>query len=749
MNADEPRASLRVPAAVPELFESKLHPPNARPTLVARDTLVDRLVETRHVPIASIVAPPGYGKTTLLAQWTRRDPARVVWLSLDRHDNELGQLLSYTAAALDRVVPVDPDLLKPPTRRYSVAAAASRVAGALSGAKEPLILVFDHVEQLENHECRDTVAELALHLPEGVRLALATRSEPPLPVPRLRATGDMVEIGADDLAMDRSDARALLEAEGVDLREGEMEEVIDRAEGWPVGLYLAALALKSGGASERAGVPFSGDDRLMAEYLRAEILDRLTTEEVSFLTRTAVLDRMTGRLCDAVLDDSGSARVLDSLARSNLLLIALDRTGEWFRYHHLFHDLLRAELQRREPELVPALHRRAADWYEEHGAPQLAIDHAQAANDVDHVNRLVLVNAGAAYAGGRIHTVERWLSWFDDRGLVDRYPAIAVTGAVIFSASGRISETERWEAAAERVADAAASGTPADQASLDEILPDGNTLASWFASLRLSLCRDGLDGMRRDVEIASAGLGARSGYRAAILVYEALIYLFDGDTDRADAILAHALDVAADTGRPPAALVASATRGFIAANRNDWSGAITFSEGALEDHRHLRSPRQPRERARLCTGRAHRAPRTRHCCRAGVHDPSRAPPSHPHRLPPARFTPSAARAGPQLRGPRRRGRCPGDPPPSPGDPSPATQPRAPARAGGRARSEDRDHPRGTDRSVVAHHGRAPAPPAAADAPHVSADRRAAPRLPPYRENPGDVDVPKARRLLAR
>ena len=209
--------------------------------------------------------------------------------------------------------------------------------------------------------------------------------------------------------------------------------MIERAEGWPVGLYLAALALKAGGATERAGVPFSGDDRLMAEYLRSEILGRLAAEDVTFLTRTAVLDRMSGRLCDALLDVTGSADVLDSLARSNLLLVALDRTGEWFRYHHLFHDLLRTELQRREPDLVAALHTRAADWYEENGLPELAIDHAQAAGDADRVNGLFLANAPVAYSQGRVHSVERWMAWFDDRGLVENYQAAAVMGAVIFN----------------------------------------------------------------------------------------------------------------------------------------------------------------------------------------------------------------------------------------------------------------------------------------------------------------------------
>ena len=310
--------------------------------------------------------------------------------------------------------------------------------------KEPVVLVLDHVESLHNDECLDTIAELALHLPAGSRLALATRAEPPLPMARLRAGGDVVEVGVDELAMTGPEGRALLDAAGVQLTDAEMDQLLERTEGWPVGLYLAALALKAGGSREHAGVPFSGDDRLMAEYLRTELLARLSDAEVTFLTRTAVLDRMSGRLCDAVLDRTGSDAVLESLAHSNLLLVALDRHGEWYRYHHFFRDLLRAELQRREPELVRVLHVRAAEWCEANHMPELAIDHAQTGFDVDRVNRLMLLNAQKAFAAGRRETARRWLAWFEDEDLVEHYPAVAVLGALFFINIGEAAAAERW-----------------------------------------------------------------------------------------------------------------------------------------------------------------------------------------------------------------------------------------------------------------------------------------------------------------
>jgi LuxR family transcriptional regulator, maltose regulon positive regulatory protein len=557
------------------LFESKLNPPPPRPAVVSRTALVDRLVSANDVPITSVVAPPGYGKTTLLSQWAHRDNARVAWLSIDRHDNDLSQFVSYAAAALDRVESIDPALLGPAPRRHSVAGAASGFAAAMAGMKEPVTLVLDHVEALENAECLDTVAELALHLPPGARLALATRVDPPLPVPRLRARGDIVEIGVDDLTMNDAEARELLENAGVELSDSDLEAVIARTEGWPVGLYLAALALRAGGSRQGAGIPFSGDDRIVAEYLRAEVLAQISPDEVRFLTRTSVLDRMSGPLCDAVLESSGSGEILESLAHSNLLLVALDRRGQWYRYHHLFRDLLRAELTRREPECITALHVRASGWCENSGLPEMAIEHAEAGGDADRTNRLLLMHAPALYAAGRAESVNRWMTWFNDRNLVEQYPALAALGAIAFSTSTRMGDAERWADAAERSL-AAPPGSDAERArrgSHERVLPDGSTLGAWLAIMRLALCPDGIDGIARDAEIAAIGLSAQSPYRASAQSFEALGLLAAGEVERADALFAHAYSLALVTSRLPSAVLVAAMRGLIAIGANDWAAA--------------------------------------------------------------------------------------------------------------------------------------------------------------------------------
>ena len=345
-----------------DLMESKLRSPSARPGIVARTALVERLLASPAAPVICVVAPPGYGKTTLLAQWGGRVGPRVGWVSVDRRDNDPVVLLTYIATALARVDPIDPGVFQALTSTgVSVAGTVlPRFVSAVGAMADPVALIIDHVELLENPECLDAVAELALALPAGSRLALAARRPPGLPVALLRAQGQVVEIGVEELAMDAREARALLEAADVALSDAEMTELIGRTEGWPVGLYLAALARKAGGRRRDAGARFSGEDRFVADYLHSELLAQLPAERVAFLTRTAVLERMCGPLCDAVLATTGSGQVLASLEESNLLVVPLDRHRRWYRYHHLFGELLLAELERREPELVPQLHVRAA-----------------------------------------------------------------------------------------------------------------------------------------------------------------------------------------------------------------------------------------------------------------------------------------------------------------------------------------------------------------------------------------------------
>jgi LuxR family transcriptional regulator, maltose regulon positive regulatory protein len=549
-----------------ELVESKLHPPLVRPGIVPRTGLVERLLAAPSVPVVCVAAPAGYGKTTLLAQWAQDTAHRVGWVSLDQRDNDPAVLLTYLAVALDRIEPIDPTVMRGLAGPgASLVGAVPRLAAAVAGITQPVGLVLDHVEQLGDRQCQDMVAELAAQLPKGSQLLLASRARPSLPLALLRARGRVVEIGADELAMGHTETRALLEGAGVQVDDAEVDALIGRTEGWPVGLYLAALSLKAGGPQATAGPPFTGNDRFMADYLRSELLGQLPAERVAFLTRTAVLDRMCGPLCDALLDTTGSSDILASLEESNLLLIPLDGRGQWYRYHHLFHELLGVELNRREPVLVPELHARAAAWCEANGLPESAIDHAQAAGDADRVARLVSDLAMPAYGAGRVDTARRWFDWFEDHELPGRYPLVAVLGAWLQALVGQPVAAERWAQAAER---GPAAGT----------LPDGSTVESYLALLRALLCRDGLERMHADARVALDKLSPGSQWRATAQLLEGICYLLAGEVDRADPPLARAVEVATGTGALPVAAIALAERSLVAMHRQDWRQAAALAE---------------------------------------------------------------------------------------------------------------------------------------------------------------------------
>ena len=477
-------------------------------------------------------------------------------------------LLSALAVALDRIEPVDQTIFGVLASSGADITVVPRFVSAIASMQLPVTIVLDHAEAVTNKKCLNTIAEFALRLPAGWQLALASRSAVPLPAARLRAHGGIVEIGAEDLAMSPQEAFLLLEGAGARLEAADIHELLQRTEGWPAGLYIAALAIKSGTRHTDVGFTFTGDDVFMGDYLRSELLDRVSAAEASFLTQASVLDRMCGSLCDAVLDRKGSERVLEELERRNLLVVPLDRHREWYRYHHLLRDLLQSELRRRDPDLVQDLHFRAAAWYEANAMPEAAIEHAQAAGDYDRVARLLLELAQPVWAGGRVQTVLHWMESLRDVTAAEHYGAIAVHGSLIFALLGQPSEAERWAAAAER---ASAAG----------ILPDGSTLEGTLAYLRAILCRDGIGQMRHDARAAWDGLSPASPYRATMLYTEGISYLLEDDPARADPILTRAFGVATGAGATPLAALILAEQCILAAERDNWPEAAALAQRAV------------------------------------------------------------------------------------------------------------------------------------------------------------------------
>jgi LuxR family transcriptional regulator, maltose regulon positive regulatory protein len=553
-----------------DLVMSKLRHPALRPGTVPRSSLIERLASADPRPIVSVVAPAGYGKTTLLSQWAERDGQAFAWVSVDEADNDPKILLRYVAEALDAVQPVDRrvfDALSSPASSVP-GSVVPRLGSAFAAMTTPAVLVLDDVHLLHNAECRAALSVLADHVPDGSRLALAGRTRPPLRIARLRAEGRILEIGSRDLSLSCGEAASLLRNADLALGADEEAELHRRTEGWAAGLYLAALYLREGGSLPGAAVSFSGRDRLVSEYVESEFLERISRQRRKFLTRTAVLERLSGPLCEAVLGQPGSQTTLADLARSNLLLVPLDRQGEWYRYHHLFRDMLLAELERGEPDLAPVLRRRAAAWFSHHDQPEAALEYSIAAGDADTAARLIGNLWLPTYWQGRITTLQRWLRWLEDRDEIEGHPMLAVQASLLSVATGRPADAERWADAVDRWQDAGAIG-PGDQVTL-----------AWAAALRAILCRRGAEQMRADADEAVQRFAAEGIVTPSPGFYQGVAHVLCGDLAGGDASFEDAVGVGEQADAHEIRAGALAERSLLAMGRNEWDRAGALAQQA-------------------------------------------------------------------------------------------------------------------------------------------------------------------------
>jgi LuxR family transcriptional regulator, maltose regulon positive regulatory protein len=551
-----------------DLMEAKLSAPPIRAGTVAKTDVIARLRSSR-LPFATVIAPAGYGKTTLLAGWAEEDPRPFAWVSLDGLDDDGVPFLRHIAAALHRVQPVAPEVFAalsgPGASIWSTG--VPRVGSALAALKRPMVLVLDDLHAVGNPSCLDVLATLCEYVPSGSQIAVASREEPALPVARWRARGWLHEIGAGDLRLDEQEADGLLRGAGVELDSAEITDLTEQTEGWPAGLYLAALSLQAGAPSPARAETFTGDDRLVAEYFRFELLSRLPKTEARFLTHTSVLDQMCGGLCDAVLQTTRSAHTLQSLERSNRFVVPLDRRGEWYRYHHLFGQLLRNELERSDPEAVAVLNRRAMAWCIANNLAEAAVGYGHAAGETAIVAGLVDQLALPVYYDGRMATLDEWLGWFDDDDLV-RYPALAVYGAWVRTLTGRPAEAQRWLALAE----GATSTIP---------LSDGSaTIVPWVANLRAFMMPDGVERALADAHLALEQFAPESGWRASALLIRGVAHGLLGATDLARADLTAAVDTGLASGAVEDAFTAHAELAFLAMQQARWGEAVRHGRQA-------------------------------------------------------------------------------------------------------------------------------------------------------------------------
>jgi LuxR family maltose regulon positive regulatory protein len=400
------------------VIEAKLSIPRPRADLVPRPRLLRQLDRALEEPLTLLTAPAGYGKSTLLAAWASAAARPVAWVSLDARDADPVRFWGCVASALGRLVPgVGTSalaLLRSPAStpteltENGVAALLDDLAGVSAGT----VLALDDLHAVGSREVYNALASFVEHMPPTVRLIVASRSDPPLPLARLRARGLLAEVRTDDLRFTDAEAATFIEgALGAGFPDDTLRALVSRTEGWGAGLRLAALALAGRSDPSAFVAGFTGGDRYVLDYLLAEVLDRQTAEVRDFLLETSVLDRLGGELCDAVTRRKGGSAMLDRLEREGLFVTALDRERCWYRYHHLFGDALRSQLRRERPERVADLHRRASVWSEEHGFADEAITHALAAHDAARAADLVERAADAIlWRTGEVATLAGWLA---------------------------------------------------------------------------------------------------------------------------------------------------------------------------------------------------------------------------------------------------------------------------------------------------------------------------------------------------
>jgi LuxR family maltose regulon positive regulatory protein len=498
-----------------------------------------------------VVAPGGYGKTTLLAQWAARDDRPFAWISLDRRDNDPLVLLRHVAAAMNEITAVDAHVLdalaSPGPSIWDTV--VPRIAATIAAA-ERYVLVFDDAHLVSESDSTEVLTALAEHIPDGSALVVSGRVEPRLAAD-LRLGGRLLELGADDLGLTRREGELLLRGAGLDLPGAASTELIRKTEGWAGALFLAALSLKKrrDGVPAELEAPFTGDDRYLADYVHSEYLAGLTPERLAFLRQTSRLDKLSGALCDATLDRKESAAELEAIRTSNLFLVPLDTHGEWYRYHHLFRELLLHELFQTDADVVPVLARRAAEWFEHQGDLESALQQVLEIGDTDHAARILVKLAFPTYCSGRSSTVGEWLARFDL--LLDRYPEVAVQGAYIHALQGSADEAERWLAIGERASGADPS------------------LAPEIAVARAAMCRDGVGTMLSDAELALSGLPENSQWWPLALSVCGVAHVLIGDNRGADALFVEAVAAAREIGFDETAVVAMSERMLLSEEANN------------------------------------------------------------------------------------------------------------------------------------------------------------------------------------
>ena len=546
---------------------AKLAPPVARARVVERRGVLDRLAgSTEQLVVVS--APAGTGKTTTLQQWVDADARPAAWVQVDEADADPVVFLAYLSRALSAVAPVDDAverslrLAAPPVQERVLPLLAEALAAA-----GPFILVLDDTHLLGSSRAWEVASFLLRNLPPGAQLAVGTRTDPPLHLARRRASGELLEIGVRELAFDRDEAVELLRLHGLALDDGDVDRLLRATEGWATGLRLACLA--AGGRSPQEWLAqVRGDRREVASYFTEEVLERQPEEVQSFLLETSVLTELTPDLCALVTGRDDAGELLARAAREELFVVPLGEQMSHYRYHHLFAEMLEAELARRRPGRPAESHRLVARWYAERDLPDPAVYHLLAAGDIAAAGDLVAASWPAAWTRGQAETVRRWLESFTDRQILQHKP-LTLTAGWIYTALDAGELGARWGKAA------------CTAVMSDEPSPDGAaSLRSSQALLRATVAPDGVKRMREDAELAARleKVPDTSWYADAHVALGVARWL-SGAGPRA----VHPLSVAAREGsihNPSAELAALGYLALVAVDDGDWDAAAGYEARA-------------------------------------------------------------------------------------------------------------------------------------------------------------------------
>ena len=624
----ETRAARAAEAAVsgPDVLATKLHLPRPRPGFVPRPRLAGRLDEGLAPGLVLVCAPAGYGKTAALADWARRSGRPVAWLSLDTGDNDPVRFWRHVVAAVgparpgaaERVLP----LLgaPPPSSFVGLVTALINELAARPGDGEP-VLILDDYHLIDAGPVHESLLFLLEHLPPGLQVVLASRSDPPLPLGRLRARGQLAELRAAELRFTADEAAALLqrvaERAGTALSDADVAALTARTEGWAAGLQLAGLSLRGQADPAAFVAAFNGSHRYVLDYLAGEVLEHLDEQVRDFLLETSVLERLSAELCDAVTGRNGSQALLEQVEQAGLFLMPLDEIRGWWRYHHLFADLLRARLQAERPARAVALHRAAAAWHAEHDLADDGVRHALAAGDTVWAARLIEQHFDATYHRGQRATIHRWLAALPAdlvhaRARLQLVQAwMAVVGGQVEAADVALDAAQRAsaQAAAEPLEPSAgraasllantraaitiargwlawlhgdADGATALASQALGELTDSDWLLTSLGQLELALAdrlRGRLDDAERGFTASLAGWRAAGERGSAVSTCELLgrVHLARGRLDAALGTFQLALEIATEPGQPalPVAGIAYAGMAEVEYQRNELDAALS------------------------------------------------------------------------------------------------------------------------------------------------------------------------------